>query len=226
MVTSGICTSYASHRDLTVIGSLSCLLSFPNALQREISIYNSATSSFFLILRCSKCSFIPVQTHPVFSLHIQGVFLEGHPSRTKVVSTYFRTRPRDRAYGFYTFIPKTPLGWVSGLVWLIVFAQWKTLCPSPQSHPHQREARTEGTGIVLHGSHQRAGSQAKFNHRLWDTITSGVGSGILNLFPTESWAACSFESSKSGEKNLQNKHVHPFLQYFDTDQCPARRGHL
>ena len=144
MVASGVSTSYASHCDLVVIGSLSCLLSFPNALQREVSIHNSSTSSFFLILRCSKCSLIPVQTHPVFSLHIQGVFLEGHPSRTKVVPTYFRKRPRNRTCRFYTFIPKTPLWWVSGLVLLIISAQWKSSCPSPQTHPQGKlELRTQ-----------------------------------------------------------------------------------
>lgn len=143
-----VSTSYASHRDLVVTSSLCWHLQFPNALQREISIHNSATPSLFLILRCSKCSFIPVQTHPVCSLPTQGIFLEGHPSRTKVVSAYFRTRPRHRACGLHTFIPKSPSdGCLDGLGNCFC-SVGKLVSLSPD--PSFREARTEGSGTVLH----------------------------------------------------------------------------
>lgn len=68
------------------------------------------------------------------------------------------------------------------------------------AEPSNREARTKGLRTVLHWFDHRAGSQAKCNHRLWDIVTSEVGIWILNLFPTESWTACSGESLKEKRK--------------------------
>lgn len=206
-----------------MIGSLSCLLSYPNALQ-EISIHNSATSlfsSYWDALNVLSFQF----KHTLFSPYIYREFfwkaIQVEPRWFQLTSN----KAKRQSLWFLHIHSKNTLGmgvW-TGLA-NCSFSVEK-LCLYPQTHP-QEMPRTEGTGIVPHGSQQRADSQAKLSHRLWDTVTSGAGSGILNLFPIESWAACSFESSKSGEKNLQIKYGHPFLQYFDTDQCPTRRGHL
>lgn len=96
-----------------------------------------------------------------FFLFFLFFFLEGHPSGTKAVSAYFRTRVGERFWGFHTSISKIP--WVGCLDrfgwWFLLRGKAFSLSPGPSI----TESRTEGLKTVLQWFDCRVGSQAKLN---------------------------------------------------------------